>query len=718
MPRNPLDPPDDTITSGPPEGVNEREPLPRTVGRFEVHSLLGKGGMARVYRAFDPTLDRLVALKVLHAPAAGDADAGAQQRKRILREARAAAALTHPNTVTIYEVGEADGQPFIAMELLGGTTLRAAARGDAGPATRFRWLLEAARALHAAHERGLVHRDVKPDNMIVEPDGRLKLLDFGIAKRDYGDAEAALAEIGLTPPDGPSSMRTAEGRRIGTPRYMAPEQWSGESTDGRTDQYAWGLVAVELLTGAVPREGTDVAAELRAHSTPEQVIAVVLRALAPKQNDRAPSMLPVIEALERGATTTPARDALPLAPRVESRDELRRAASIARTVDEPPPPWPPQWSRRALGALGAVVALGGAVYGLRAWGVSRRPAPPSECRVANVASSAGFAPSNIALLGGTTMLGSYDGTRKDGPDAGVELVGAPPGQKFAIPYPSPSAFVRGTTWDARPTAVTLVNRDQDDAPDALLNAWLEGRFVTGQRLDVLATGLAAATSHDGVLVAFTGRDTKASPQRNTASLLALRTAHAPENLRVYETPSAVVDAPALAVSPRNVALLFREGRRLLAVVVDDRLERPGHVPYVVAEGDVGAPAATYVGETLVVVWPERRGGAVTLQSATLAPAALAFGKAAPIGSDVVPMTAPALVPLASGGSLLAWVAGGGAVRGLRLLPRASAPFDLGTMAGARALTARATPEGSLVAWATDEPKSTTLASVSCAATLP
>lgn len=290
----------------------------RAVGRFRLDAQLGSGGMGDVFRAYDPVLDRAVALKVLRS---GSDDS--QRMRRVVREARAAAALTHPNTVTVFEVGEADDDVFIAMELLEGEDLRAVIeRGSASLHDKLRWLLQAARALAAAHERGLVHRDVKPENMFVCKDGTLKLLDFGIAKREEDEGGGGLAADIV----GPSSLRTQEGRRLGTPRYMAPEQLAGQATDPRTDEYAWGLVAFELLTGSdrvasmttVTKEavtndgggasgtlpalasGADRATALRAKvlDLPEPIVLAVARALEPRKEDRFPSMGPIVAAFD------------------------------------------------------------------------------------------------------------------------------------------------------------------------------------------------------------------------------------------------------------------------------------------------------------------------------------------------------------------------------------------------------------------------------------
>jgi eukaryotic-like serine/threonine-protein kinase len=214
--------------------------------RYVIEGLLGEGGMGRVYRAVDTKLQRRVALKVVRKEAL--ANPQSQGPARLLREARAAAALDHPSAVAVFDVGEFDGTPYIAMELVDGRPLRALV-GDASIALprRLAWLAEIARVLAAAHARGIVHRDVKPDNVIIRRDDTLKVLDFGIARRINTPTDAHAA----TTPNELMTL-TEEGRRVGTPLYMAPEQISAGAVDGRTDQFAWGVLAWELIAGLSP----------------------------------------------------------------------------------------------------------------------------------------------------------------------------------------------------------------------------------------------------------------------------------------------------------------------------------------------------------------------------------------------------------------------------------------------------------------------------------
>jgi len=213
--------------------------------RYRGPRLIGRGGMGEIYRATDETLGRAVAVKVLAERYAGDESV----RERFTREALAAARLSgRPNIVTIFDVGEAGGRPFIVMEYLGGGSLDEKLReGPVAPGQAVVWLRQAANALDAAHAEGVVHRDVKPGNLLLDRDGTLHVADFGIAS-------AA----------GMDSM-TKTGTVIGTAGYLSPEQAQGDRASPASDRYALGIVAWELLTGSRPFEGDTAAAEAAAH---------------------------------------------------------------------------------------------------------------------------------------------------------------------------------------------------------------------------------------------------------------------------------------------------------------------------------------------------------------------------------------------------------------------------------------------------------------------
>ena len=218
----------------------------RRVGPYRIHEEIGRGGMGVVYAAEDERLGRQVALKAL--PPAFSRDG--QARERLQREARAAAALSHPAIATVYALEDIDGDLFIASELVRGPTLRAVLASGALPAARLVDVcLQVAQALDAAHARGIVHRDLKPENVLVGADGGVKVVDFGIARS-------------LTPLPSSQAALTLTGSQLGTPGYMAPEQLRGLPVDARVDVFAFGVMAYELATGSHPFGGSDPASLL------------------------------------------------------------------------------------------------------------------------------------------------------------------------------------------------------------------------------------------------------------------------------------------------------------------------------------------------------------------------------------------------------------------------------------------------------------------------
>jgi serine/threonine protein kinase len=284
----------------------------RIADRYTLESPLGAGGMGEVYVAFDTRLERRVALKVLVPQASYSQQTLADWTVRMMREARAAAAFTHPNVVGIHDVGVHDGQPFLALELVKGASLRTYIGKDVALGRKVRWLVDVALGLAAAHRAGVIHRDVKPDNVLVSDEGPAKVLDFGIARKVDPNQPpidpSAPTEAGAAP------VVTAPGTLLGTPSYMAPEQLHGEQIDGRTDQFAWGVLAYELLVGSLPWRANDTIGTIAAiltraplampESLPPQLRDVVLRALSRDKEERFTSMERVAEVLRRFAERT------------------------------------------------------------------------------------------------------------------------------------------------------------------------------------------------------------------------------------------------------------------------------------------------------------------------------------------------------------------------------------------------------------------------------
>jgi eukaryotic-like serine/threonine-protein kinase len=326
-------------------------------GRYELERPLGHGAMAVVDLARDVELDRRVALKRLAENLARDDEL----RARFLREARLAARLAHPNVVHVYDVGEDDGRPFMAMEYVDGETLaELVARGGPLPPDEAAELgIQICRGLAAVHAAGLVHRDVKPQNLLLRRDGVLKLGDFGIA-------------FGLE-----GTRLTMAGTVLGTAAYLAPEQARGEEVTAATDVYGVGAVLYELLTGRPPRAPSSIA-DLAAATAiqppvdaPPALAKVVMRCLALEPGRRPASAADVARELE---ATLPEASTLPL-PEPPSQ----RATEIM----------PPRNRRRvrptvALAAIAVGAIAGGVGAAIATTGGDSKPAPPAVARVSPV----------------------------------------------------------------------------------------------------------------------------------------------------------------------------------------------------------------------------------------------------------------------------------------------------------------------------------------------
>jgi len=296
------------------------EPLGRgtALGRYVLLELVAGGGMGVVYLAHDPELNRKVALKLLRPGAWGNLGR-VEARSRLLREAQAMARLSHPNVIAVHDVGTFEDQIFIAMEYISGRTLSQWLEQEQRP---YRDVLDvfiqAGRGLAAAHAAGVVHRDFKPDNVLVSDNGQVKVLDFGLARavesvHQESDAQPlqmqGLIRAELSTPGLLGEQLTRTGAFLGTPNYMAPEQLMRGSTNARSDQFSYCVALYEALYAERPFAGDSVEALLaevgaarvrespNSRGVPNRIRRILLRGLRPDPEDRYPSMEPLLEAL-------------------------------------------------------------------------------------------------------------------------------------------------------------------------------------------------------------------------------------------------------------------------------------------------------------------------------------------------------------------------------------------------------------------------------------
>jgi serine/threonine protein kinase len=281
------------------------------LGRYEIRSKIGEGGMGEVYLARDTQLDRQIAVKLLPAEIARDQ----QRRHRFLQEARAAAALSHPNIAHIYEIGEADGGYFIAMEYVEGTPLDRKIGARPLPVPECLDIaIQITDALDEAHSKGITHRDIKSSNIMITPRGRVKVLDFGLAKITQTTASPdQVSDSQLA-----TRVKTNPGVIMGTVNYMSPEQASGKEVDARTDIWSVGVVLYEMLTGRVPFEGT----------TPSHIIVAILEKEPLPLSAYVPN---APEALEWIVTETLTKD--PAERTQTARELMKRLQRVKQRVD-------------------------------------------------------------------------------------------------------------------------------------------------------------------------------------------------------------------------------------------------------------------------------------------------------------------------------------------------------------------------------------------------
>jgi eukaryotic-like serine/threonine-protein kinase len=332
-----------TISAAGAERRSTQEP-PRAgdrIGRYVLLEPLGSGGMGFVYAAYDPELDRKVAVKLLHDFPTGGMSSGGG-RNRLLEEARALASLSHPNVIAVHDVGLHDGRVFVAMEFVDGQTLRQwLSREKPSPAEILRAFSEAGAGLWAAHRAGLAHRDFKPDNVMIDTEGRIKVLDFGLARSLENQSDASTPGSLLV--DGPNTVGL-----VGTPAYMAPEQFAGLRGDARSDQFSFCVALYEALFRHRPFKGRTFA-ELAASTLADDVtMPATVDGVSPG----------IREALERGL----AKEA---EQRFASMQEL--LAELAPPESKPPRPW---WRLAASAAIGGALVAAAVLW----W-----PEPPQPC---------------------------------------------------------------------------------------------------------------------------------------------------------------------------------------------------------------------------------------------------------------------------------------------------------------------------------------------------
>ncbi len=346
------------------------------LGRYELLGELGRGAMGVVFRARDPIIDRVVALKTIDPGRSGAAHAGFTER--FFQEARSAGRLNHPNIVTIYDAGEAAGQAYIAMEYLEGTSLRQMLDEHAVlPVQRAVEVAgQVARGLAYAHEHGVVHRDIKPANIIILRNRRPKITDFGIARLGEADVLA--------------------GSRAGSPKYMSPEQIRGDGAlDGRSDLFSLGAVLYEMLTGRQPFAGVEVIDIMRAvlESTPAppsahnagvppELDALVLRMLAQRPDERHPSarwLYRELRQIEERIEKAPAKAPAASAPRTETRAVSPEDPTLVMGAAGSTPAVTPSRSMR----LGGWIAAGATALalGIAALVLAPREAPAPAAAV-------------------------------------------------------------------------------------------------------------------------------------------------------------------------------------------------------------------------------------------------------------------------------------------------------------------------------------------------
>jgi serine/threonine protein kinase len=399
------------------------------ISHYSILSLLGVGGMGEVYLAKDTRLNRSVALKILPRTVAADVP----RLRRFEQEAFAVSTLNHPNILTIFEFGAEGETHFIASEFVQGETLRERIQRDQPALSETLDLtLQIASALHAAHEVGIIHRDVKPENIMVRPDGIIKVLDFGLAKL----TDASEDPVGTD--STPTRLRTLDGAVMGTTRYMSPEQARAWEVDARTDIFSLGVVLYELLAGRAPFEGpsaNDVIVSIltrepqpicpRSPAVPVELERIIAKALAKDRDARyqsAKDLLVDVKGLrqrlefEAELARSGTLMSLSRSPAAEDKSARTTARLLALTKRQK------QLAGLTLGSLVATVV--GLIFWLSSFGEHKTPALAATARITPFTTFSGAADQPAFSPDGSQIAFTWDGGNGDNVDLYVKLIGA------------------------------------------------------------------------------------------------------------------------------------------------------------------------------------------------------------------------------------------------------------------------------------------------------
>jgi hypothetical protein len=408
-----------------------------TFGAYRIIEPLGRGGMASVYRAYEAALDRCVALKVLPGEFLHDGTFA----ERFRREAKVVARLEHPNIIPIHAFGIEGGIPWMAMRLISGGALSSLLRDGRLPPERIITILRgAADALDYAHGKGVVHRDVKPQNMLLDEAERLYLADFGIAKMVEGSG--ALTQTGMI---------------TGTPQYMAPEQATGKPVDQRVDIYALAVVAYEMLTGGVPFAADTPVAVLMKHVTepmpippastvPEPLVRALLKGMAKQPEERWPTAGAFVRALEQGLAEVPTA-AIPVAATATVPAAVRPAPTM------PPGPTTRQTSapRSGVGLAVGVLAAVGAVAAIAFFATVRSRSAP-KAATATLSSQGAAVTASVAPAPAPTARIEFPPSTVAAAARAAAIAPSPAVARVVAPVPAPTPVPAAR---ARPTPLPV-----------------------------------------------------------------------------------------------------------------------------------------------------------------------------------------------------------------------------------------------------------------------